>query len=518
MPGSIHARAFGLRAGDRIGRYECVAPLAMGGMAEVYLARHRGAAGFEKRVVIKRVLPHLAVDADFVDMFLKEARLAAALDHPGIAQVIDFGHDGRDYYMVLEYVQGHDLRAVLKEGVRREGALPLPVALGIAVEATAALHHAHQQRDEQGQPLGIVHRDVSPSNILLAHTGAVKVIDFGIARAIGISRTTRAGVVKGKAGYMSPEQCRDEPVDHRTDVFGLGIVLYEMTTGYRLFHASSDFAAMNKIAEGRFVPPREAVPDYPASLETIVLRCLATHPGDRFDSCDALRIALEGFAVQQRLVLSAAARAEVLERWLGPATLPVGDDPPATGLPNRDTGPRRRASDTAETIALGSAAASTSISTPRRSALLVAVTATVTGLAVWSMSGAQEPTPPSDPAPRPTSTPAEASAPPPDRPEPTHHPTHHPQEPQPEPTPPPQEPQPADPRPAHPSPSPSPAPTPESAPTTPAPDTEPAPAQTTPTTARRAESRSRSRKVSGSASRASPRRRKTLLPPSMRDP
>ena len=511
MPGSIHARAFGLRAGDRIGRYECVAPLAMGGMAEVYLARHRGAAGFEKRVVIKRVLPHLAVDTDFVDMFLKEARLAAALDHPSIAQVIDFGHDGSDYYMVLEYVQGHDLRAVLKEAVRREGALPLSMALGIAVEATAALHHAHQQRDDQGHLLGIVHRDVSPSNILLAHTGAVKVIDFGIARAIGISRTTRAGVVKGKAGYMSPEQCRDEPVDRRTDVFGLGIVLYEMTTGYRLFHASSDFAAMNKIAEGRFAPPREAVPDYPPELEAIVLRCLATHPDDRFESCDALRTALEGFAVEQRLVLSAAARAEVLERWLGPATPPVGDEPLATALPDRDTGSRPRVSDTAETIALGSASASSSSS--RRSALLVTITATVTGLTVWGMSGAQPPTPPSDPVPIGTPTPTSPPGPPPDSPPDRSKST--PDEPEPRPALPPQEPEPTGP-----DPTPSsldPASTPDSAPATASPpSSEPAPAPTT--KARRAEARTRSRKPSGSASRTPPRRRKTLLPPSMRDP
>ncbi len=420
MPGSAKPRAFGLRAGDSLGRYECVAPLAMGGMAEVYLARHRGAAGFEKQVVIKRVLPHLAIDADFVDMFLKEAKLAAALEHPGIAQVIDFGHDGSDYFMVLEYVRGHDLRAVIKAGVRQQDALPLDMAVGIAVESAGALHHAHEQRDAEGTPLGIVHRDVSPSNILLAHTGAVKVIDFGIARAIGVSRTTRAGVVKGKAGYMSPEQCRDEALDRRTDVFGLGILLYEMTTGYRLFHAQSDYAAMNKIAEGRFTPPSEAVPDYPEDLEAIVLRCLALDRSERYATADALRETLEGFALEHRLSLSAAARARVLEGWLGPATDPVTD--PSHDLEERPT--RVRVPPSAETAlpatvpdlaevgtpadapsmtpstprttpdtAVMSASETAPTPPPRRTWLLVAVTAGVTGLTVWGASQASNDAP-----------------------------------------------------------------------------------------------------------------------------
>ncbi len=387
-------RAFGLDAGERIGRYECVAPLAMGGMAEVYLARHRGVAGFQKLVVIKRVLPHLAVDGDFVEMFLKEARLAAALDHPNIAQVTDFGHDGSDYYMVLEWVQGHDLRAVIKAGVAQQGALPLDVALGIASGLASALHHAHEQSDDKGRPLGIVHRDVSPSNVLVATNGAVKVIDFGIARAVGVSRTTRAGVVKGKAGYMSPEQCRDDALDRRTDVFGLGIVLYEMTTGYRLFHASSDFAAMNKITEGRYVQPTEAVEGYPPALEEIVLRCLALDPDDRYPSCDALRADLEAFAMEQRLSLSAAVRSAYLERWLGPPVSPP--------LPSSVT---EVAAASGPTAVVSSAPVGAAAALPptrpltvrpkgRSTVLLVALTAGVTGVGVWGLTRLQSsPTP-----------------------------------------------------------------------------------------------------------------------------
>ncbi len=374
----------------------------MGGMAEVYLARHRGAAGFQKLVVIKRVLPHLAVDTDFVEMFLKEARLAAALDHPNIAQVTDFGHDGSDYYMVLEWVQGHDLRAVIKAAVAQRGALPLDMALGITCDVATALHYAHEQHDGHGRPLGIVHRDVSPSNVLLASTGAVKVIDFGIARAVGVSRTTRAGVVKGKAGYMSPEQCRDDALDRRTDVFGLGILLYEMTTGYRLFHASNDFAAMNKITEGRYVVPTEAVEDYPAALETIVLRCLALDPADRYPTGDALRADLEAFALERRLSLSATSRASHIERWLGPPTAPplpasvteVAATP--SSLPPASpsiTAPGHSAPSQLPTRTLATRPAR------RSNLMLVALTAGVTAVGVWGLT-------------RLTNTPAAASTPP----------------------------------------------------------------------------------------------------------
>ncbi len=305
------ARADLLAAGSRVGRYELLRRLAIGGMAELHLACATGVAGFQKVVVLKRVLPHLAADRDFVRMFLDEARLAAHLDHPNVVQVQDSGETGGEYYYAMEYVHGRNARELLG-AASHAGGMPLEVALTIAIGVASALDHAHRRVDLEGRPLELVHRDVSPSNVLVSYDGAVKLTDFGIAKAATRNHETMAGTMKGKIGYMSPEQCRGEEVDRRSDIFSLGVVLFELTTCERLFYADNDFAVLNRVVSGVFDRPSHRVPGYPPELEAIVVRALATDREQRYESADALRRALEGFAHDRRLRLGA----EPVAAWL----------------------------------------------------------------------------------------------------------------------------------------------------------------------------------------------------------
>jgi serine/threonine protein kinase len=292
-------------------------------MAELYLARHSGEGGFEKVVAIKRVLPHLGEDPDFIEMFRNEARLAATLHHPNIAQVFDVGVADGEHFYALEYVHGRNLLQVLKMSSDR----PLSIADGltIIVAVASALHHAHEQTGPDGRPMGIVHRDVTPSNVMVSYTGAVKLTDFGIARAAERTSTTRAGTIKGKAGYMSPEQARGEIIDRRSDVFSLGIMLYEVTTGARAFYAPNDYAVMGKVARGDYLPPRELDPDYPAALERIVKRALAVDPDQRYDSAEALQMALESFSHDSGVRLSSLSLAEHMKSLFGTPAFPSID-------------------------------------------------------------------------------------------------------------------------------------------------------------------------------------------------
>jgi serine/threonine protein kinase len=216
--------------GQRLGRYQLIKRLAIGGMAEIFLARVVGLEGFEKRVVLKSILAQHATDEEWVQMFLEEARLAATLQHPNIAQVFDVGRDRNVHFFTMEYVRGADVRRIMKAAERR-GGVPLEVAVAIVIGAAAGLHYAHDKTDDAGRPLGIVHRDVSPANVLVSEDGAVKVVDFGIAKAALRRAATRTGTIKGKAGWISPEQCRGDRLDRRSDIFALGILLYELTTG-----------------------------------------------------------------------------------------------------------------------------------------------------------------------------------------------------------------------------------------------------------------------------------------------
>jgi len=233
----------------QFGKYTVLGRLATGGMAEVHVARASGIEGFEKIVVIKRIRPDLASDRETTEAFLHEAKLAATLEHPNIAQVYEIGLVNDSYFFAMEYVHGADLRQLMEAALQREHPISLAVAIQILIGVCAALHYAHEKRALDGAPLDIIHRDVSPSNVLVSHDGAIKVCDFGIAKAATRRRETVRGVVKGKFSYMSPEQCRATPLDRRSDVFSIGILLYELTTLTRLFDGTSDFEVMRKPLE-----------------------------------------------------------------------------------------------------------------------------------------------------------------------------------------------------------------------------------------------------------------------------
>jgi len=292
-------------------------------MAELFLAKARGIGGFEKPCVLKLVLPHLADDRGFAEMFLEEARLAATLDHPNVVHVIDIGEVGGEYFFVMEYVHGRDVRALLRAC---PGPLPLPAALTIAHGIAEGLHYVHECRDPEGKFIGLVHRDVSPSNVMVRFDGCVKLVDFGIAKATEQRNATRTGVLKGKVHYMSPEQCEGHPVDRRTDVFALGILLYEMTTGRTLFSGTNDYYVMSRIVRGIFARPREIDPAYPPALERIVLRTLARDPGERYVSAQALQLDLEAFARDARISLSPRVLAQTMLELFGDVPTSLEDE------------------------------------------------------------------------------------------------------------------------------------------------------------------------------------------------
>src|SRR5262245_16723329 len=232
-------------------------------MADVLLARTDGIAGFERHVVIKRIHADLSEEQRYVKMFLDEARLAASLHHGNIVQVNDIGEEAGEYFFAMEYVHGEDVRALLVEANRRDIGIPLEHVITIVTGAAAGLHHAHEQRGLDGAPLHIVHRDVSPANILVGYDGAVKVADFGIALASHRAEQTQSGVLKGKVAYMSPEQCNCDPVDRRSDVFSLGIVLYELATLLPCFTGDNDFMTMSAIVNGKITPPSKLDRSFP---------------------------------------------------------------------------------------------------------------------------------------------------------------------------------------------------------------------------------------------------------------
>jgi serine/threonine protein kinase len=297
---------------EQFGRYSLLGHLATGGMAEVWLARQVGMEGFEKIVVIKRARPEL-IDRETTRLFLDEARLVAQLEHPNIAQVYEIGSVSGSYFFVMEYVDGADLRRLIEAALLKHQRISLPDAIYIITHVCAALHYAHEKRDLEGRPLQLVHRDVSPSNVLLSHDGAIKVCDFGIAKAHNReSENTKNGVLKGKFSYMSPEQCEGHPIDRRSDVFSIGILLYELTTLSKLFRGQSDYALLQKIIEAPIPPPSTRVPGYSPALEQIVMKALAKAPADRYTSAQAMQLDLEEFAREHKLAMSSVRIAKLM--------------------------------------------------------------------------------------------------------------------------------------------------------------------------------------------------------------
>ncbi|MGH1346731.1 MAG: serine/threonine protein kinase [Nannocystales bacterium] len=293
-------------SGTRLGKYQLLRRIATGGMAEIFLARAQAMHGFEKQVVLKRILPQHASSDDFIRMFLAEARLAATLHHPNIVQVYDIGEEAGAYFFTMEYIQGEDLRRLVRAARRKQTPIPLAHILHIIMGMAGGLHHAHEKIGTDGLPLGIVHRDVSPSNVLVTYEGDVKVVDFGIAKAAAAQNSTIAGTLKGKIPYMSPEQCRGELVDRRSDIFSIGTLLWELTTGKRLFAGENEFAILNRVAKADVPPPSSVRPEYPPELEAIVMRALSVDPENRYPTAIDLQIDLEDFAREARLPVSSA--------------------------------------------------------------------------------------------------------------------------------------------------------------------------------------------------------------------
>ncbi len=277
----------------QVGRYEVLALLATGGMAEVFLAKLLGARGFERAVVLKRVLPHLARQSHFRTMFLDEAKVVAAIAHPNVVQVHELGEEGDDLFLVMEYVAGESLATLLKRVAGDGQRLPAHVAAFIVAEAAAGLHAAHELVDDEGQPLDVVHRDVSPHNVMVTYDGQVKVLDFGIAKSENASHNTESGVMKGKFAYMAPEQYQRDPVDRRTDIFALGTVLWESLVSRRLFARRNDVETLRAICEDSIPQPSELGGKFPEALEAACMKALARPKEERFQTAEELQRALE---------------------------------------------------------------------------------------------------------------------------------------------------------------------------------------------------------------------------------
>ena len=299
------------------GRYELLKRLAGGGMGEVFLARQRGLHGFEKLLVIKTLLPHLCEDEELITMFRDVARVTAQLIHPNICQVFEFDQAGGVYYMAMEYLRGEDLRRLFRACEQKQRKLPVPLACRIVADAAAGLDFAHALRDAGGRPFGIVHRDVSPQNIFVTFEGGVKLIDFGVAKATGRAQHTRTGALKGKYGYMSPEQAAGAGVDGRSDIFALGVVLHELLTGRRLFKAESDLETLARVRACQVPVPSAINPELPARLDSLVLRALAKAPEDRFSTAQEMRLSLEEWLIEERKGASSAHLAEFLKTVYG---------------------------------------------------------------------------------------------------------------------------------------------------------------------------------------------------------
>ncbi|MCY1014715.1 protein kinase domain-containing protein [Pyxidicoccus sp. MSG2] len=279
--------------GRRIGKYEILTRLSMGGMAELFLAFTSGPGGFRKFVAVKQILPDIKKDEQFVKMFLDEARITAAFSHANIGQVFDLGEEGGELYLAMEFLPGQNLEQVVKATARQGYALPMGFIGRVIRDACLGLHYAHHFTDPSGRPAVVVHRDVSPKNVMLTYDGVVKVIDFGIAKARGRLGRTQVGTVKGTSGYMSPEQVRGAPLDGRSDLFSVGVMLHELLCGQRLFNGPHEAAVMLQIVESDIPAPRSINPDVPEALEAVALRALSRDASQRFTSGREMSRAIE---------------------------------------------------------------------------------------------------------------------------------------------------------------------------------------------------------------------------------
>jgi serine/threonine protein kinase/uncharacterized membrane protein YgcG len=277
------------------GKYVLLERINVGGMAEVFKAKTFGVEGFERLLAVKRILPNIAEDEEFITMFIDEAKIAVQLQHANIAQIFDLGKVDDSFFIALEYVHGKDLRSIFDRMRSKGETVPIPLACHVVMQVCEGLDYAHNKRDGQGRELHLIHRDISPQNVLIGFEGEVKLIDFGIAKAAGKASTTQAGILKGKFGYMSPEQVRGLPIDKRSDIFAVGIVLYELLTGERLFVGETDFSTLEKVRNVEIVSPSSYNKKIPQELERLIMKALARDPEDRYQNAIDLHDDLQSF-------------------------------------------------------------------------------------------------------------------------------------------------------------------------------------------------------------------------------
>jgi len=300
----VHGTEFLLNQITQFGPYKLIERISVGGMAEVYKATEHGVEGFERTVAVKRILPHIAEDDEFITMFKDEAKIAGQLNHGNIAQIYNLGQQGDSFYIALEYVAGKDLRNIFTRCQQQGRPMPIAQACFVVMKVGEGLDYAHNKRDKHGRHLNIVHRDVSPPNVLVSYEGEVKLIDFGVAKAAGRVSRTQAGILKGKFGYMSPEQVRGMPLDRRSDVFSLGVVLYECLVGQRLFQGDTDFATLEMVRTVDVPVPSSKNPEIPKDLEAIIMKALSGEPETRYQTAMELHDELQAFMFQHGMFYS----------------------------------------------------------------------------------------------------------------------------------------------------------------------------------------------------------------------
>ncbi|HRC58712.1 MAG TPA: serine/threonine-protein kinase, partial [Kofleriaceae bacterium] len=310
----------------RLGPYELLTCLATGGMAEIYAARSTDDP--TRMVIVKRMLPQYSQNPTFVEMFLDEGRTVSLLDHPNVVRMFYFGFEGETPYLAMEYLHGVDVRTILRTTMHEQRKVPTALAISIAAAVCAGLHHAHEAKSLDGRPMEIIHRDVSPQNVFVTFDGTVKLIDFGIAKARGRTHETRAGALKGKVPYMAPEQIRNATMDRRTDVYAVGVMLYELLTYRRPYviddgqEPQGEFGLMMAIVGHQIARPRDLCPELPELLEKIVLRALAARPADRYQTAEAMQRDLERTACALEIESTPEDLAEFLRHGFGEQAQP----------------------------------------------------------------------------------------------------------------------------------------------------------------------------------------------------
>jgi serine/threonine protein kinase len=311
-------------AQEQFGPYLVYERLGVGGMATVHRALERGIEGFERIVALKRLLPHLADDAGFIKSFVREAKLASLLSHVNIVQIFELGRVATQYFISMEYIDGRDIRRILRHACKVTGPPPVNVTVGLLLQLCDALDHAHHKVDDAGQPLGLVHRDVSPSNVLVTSGGQVKVIDFGIAGAQTSKLRTQSGRVKGKLAYMAPEALAGKELDARSDLFAVGVIAHELLTARPLFASKNEYQTLMKLQRGEVKPPSARNPSCPPELDALVLRALASNPDERFAQASDLRDELHALRKRYNLQVSERDVASWVD-WAFRLAAPAGD-------------------------------------------------------------------------------------------------------------------------------------------------------------------------------------------------